>query len=200
MREASTRRKIERAALKLFAEEGADAVSVKRIACAAGVSQGALYTHYESKEDLAWSLFSENYSRIGTEIRQLVRHHRDVRAKMRAIVGHIYQRFEEDMPLWSYVFFARHTYVRKINPTMGNTFLVVRVVISEGIKKDEIPRQDLEVATSMVSGMILQVADNRILGRVKDNLTTLSDDVAESCLRALGYSAAPEMQRVAVAE
>ncbi len=190
MLEETTRRKIERAALTLFADEGVDAVSVKRIAQGAGVSQGALYTHYDSKEELAWSLFAENYSRIGGEIRQLVRRHKTLPEKMRAIVGHIYGRFEEDMKLWSYVFFARHIFVRRITPSMGNTFLVVRVVIADAIKKGQIPEQDVEVATSMVSGMILQVADNRILGRVKTKLTDLDRQVADACLGALRASGA----------
>lgn len=184
-----TRSKIERAAISLFTAEGIDGVSVKRVAQKAGVSQGALYTHYPSKEELAWNLFALNYSQIGWEIRKLVREHKDIEGKIRVIVRHIYSRFEEDMELWSYVFFARHTYVTRITPDMGNTFLVVRVVISDAIKKGLIPAQDVEVATSMVSGTILQVADNKILGRVKQNLTDLSDDVADACLRLLQYKA-----------
>ncbi len=44
----STKERIERAALALFAASGIDGVSVKQIARRAGVSQGALYSHFES--------------------------------------------------------------------------------------------------------------------------------------------------------
>lgn len=171
--------------MQLFAAEGADAVTVKRIAQAAGVSQGALYTHYPSKEDLAWDLFAVNYSRVGREIRQLVREFKDVQGKVRAIVRHIYTRFEEDLDLWKYVFFARHSYVRRISPDMGNTYVVVQVVIANAIKKGQVPKQDVELATSMISGVILQVADNRILGDLDKPLTELVDDVTAACLRVL---------------
>jgi AcrR family transcriptional regulator len=58
MRSIGARGKVERAALDLFAAEGIDGVSIAEIAAAAGVSQGALYRHYPSKDELAWSLFS----------------------------------------------------------------------------------------------------------------------------------------------
>ena len=183
--ENTTRGKIERAALRLFAAEGADAVSVKRIARTAGVSQGALYNHYPSKADLAWDLFAANYSRIGREIRQLVRKYRDVQGKITAIVRHIYTRFEEDLDLWHYVFFARHAYLQRVSPDMGNTYVVMQVVIADAIKKGQIPKQDVELSTSMLSGVILQVADNRIIGRLDKPLTELVDDVAAACLSVL---------------
>src|SRR5258707_665010 len=65
MRSTGVRTKVERAALDLFAEKGVDGVSIAEIAQAAGVSQGALYRHHPSKEDLAWALFSTAYLRNG---------------------------------------------------------------------------------------------------------------------------------------
>ncbi|HJZ17361.1 MAG TPA: helix-turn-helix domain-containing protein, partial [Stellaceae bacterium] len=60
--------KVERAAVELFAANGFDGVSIADIATAAGVSQGALYRHYPSKEELAWALFSTAYLRTGEEL------------------------------------------------------------------------------------------------------------------------------------
>lgn len=191
--ELTTKGKIERAALQLFAAEGVDAVSVRRIAQAAGVSQGALYTHYPSKDALAWKLFAANYSHIGHQVRQLVRGLDGVAEKMRAIVGHIYTCFENDMDLWSYVFFARHAFIKRVSADMGNTYLVVQVVIAEAIRKKQIPRQNIELATSVISGVILQVADNRILGRLKTPLTDLADYVSVACLRVLEYPPGSEL-------
>lgn len=185
--ENTTRGKIERAALQLFAAEGADGVSVKRIARAAGVSQGALYTHYPSKADLAWTLFSLNYLRIGREIRQRVRRYRDIKGKVTAMVKHIFTRFEEDLDLWHYVFFARHAYLERVSTDMGNTYVVMQAVIADAIKKGQLPKQDIELATTMFSGVIVAVADNRIMGRLDKPLTEVVDDVAAGCLRILRY-------------
>jgi AcrR family transcriptional regulator len=55
--------KVERAAVDLFAANGFDGVSIADIAGAAGVSQGALYRHYASKEELGWALLSDTRRR-----------------------------------------------------------------------------------------------------------------------------------------
>ena len=68
---SQTRERIERTALKLFVENGVTETSIRDIAREAGVSQGAMYNHYASKEDLVWYLFSENFSDIGNELRHI---------------------------------------------------------------------------------------------------------------------------------
>jgi TetR/AcrR family fatty acid metabolism transcriptional regulator len=57
--EAMTERKlaIVQAAIKLFAERGYDATPVSEIARAAGVSEGAIFRHFKTKEDLLFHLF-----------------------------------------------------------------------------------------------------------------------------------------------
>ena len=67
-RVSGAREKVERAAVDLFATNGVDGVSIADIAVAAGVSQGALYRHYASKEELAWAMFSSGYLRMGQEL------------------------------------------------------------------------------------------------------------------------------------
>jgi len=44
--------KVDEPAVGLFAAHGVDGVSIAEIAAAAGVSQGALYRHHASKEEL----------------------------------------------------------------------------------------------------------------------------------------------------
>jgi len=60
MRGQETKERIERTALQLFVERGVAETSVREIAEAADVSQGAMYNHYASKDELAWSLFATN--------------------------------------------------------------------------------------------------------------------------------------------
>jgi len=49
---AKNRRKIERAALKLFTRHGFHGTTVREIAQAAGISMGNLYIYYKTKEDI----------------------------------------------------------------------------------------------------------------------------------------------------
>jgi len=55
---------IRRAAKKLFAERGLDATTVREIAREAGYTTGALYFHYESKEELYADILRESLDQL----------------------------------------------------------------------------------------------------------------------------------------
>ena len=64
----SAKPRIERAALEVFVREGVDAATTRAIATEAGVSEGALYRHYRSKDELAASLFMTVHRRLSSLI------------------------------------------------------------------------------------------------------------------------------------
>lgn len=64
----SSRAAIMDAALSCFAQSGYDATRIRDIAQAAGVSEGALYRHFASKEELARELHLQAMSLFGEEL------------------------------------------------------------------------------------------------------------------------------------
>jgi AcrR family transcriptional regulator len=57
--ESGARQRIVAAAVALFAEQGYDATSVNQVVVRAGVAKGALYHHFESKDDLLYEVYRE---------------------------------------------------------------------------------------------------------------------------------------------
>ncbi|MFL6163068.1 MAG: TetR/AcrR family transcriptional regulator [Jatrophihabitantaceae bacterium] len=57
--ETDTRSRIVAAAVALFAEQGYDATSVNQVVARAGVAKGALYHHFQSKDDLLYEVYRE---------------------------------------------------------------------------------------------------------------------------------------------
>ncbi|HJS33273.1 MAG TPA: TetR/AcrR family transcriptional regulator [Alphaproteobacteria bacterium] len=180
-----TKERIERAAIRMFVKHGVNGASIREIAREAGVSQGAMYNHYTSKEDLAWALFSRSWSDIAVEMRQRMHGEPTLLAKLRALTNCVFRRFEEDWELVTYVYFSRHENIRRVTASLPNPHLVVRLAIVDGMARGEIPRQNAEVATAMVMGILIQIIDTKALGRIKPDLTKLADSVAEACFRAL---------------
>ena len=65
-REAVRRRLLD-AALQVFAERGFDGASLDEVAAAANLTKGAIYSNFESKDDLFFAMMSDQaMSRIGT--------------------------------------------------------------------------------------------------------------------------------------
>ena len=185
-RKTSVKEVIDRAALELFVKQGVTETSIKDIARQAGVSQGAMYNHYVSKEELAWTLWSENFAEIGNELRQRARENKDLAAKLRSMIRLVFERFDQDWMLVTFVFLTRHQFLSRVTPRMENPYISFRSVISVAMRSGQLPRQDVDLATSMVTGAIIQVIDNKILGRIGGRLATAADKVAAACIRFLG--------------
>jgi AcrR family transcriptional regulator len=190
-RERDVKPKIEAAALRLFAEQGIAETSIREIAAAAGVAQGAMYNHYPSKEDLAWSLFSDGFAELGRELRRIAQERPGLEAKLAAMIAHVFRRFDENWLVVSFVFFARHQYLRRVTGNLANPYMVFRSVIAEGMRRGEIPHASPDLATAMVTGAVIQVIDTRILGRLKGELAAQAGPVAAGCIRLLGPPPAP---------
>ena len=181
-----TKERIERAALELFVKQGINGTSIRDVAKLAGVSQGAMYNHYESKEDLAFELFSRGWSEMGAELRRLSQADKRLLKKLEAMIEYVFDCFDKDWASVSYVFFSRHDHLRRVSVHLPNPYLAFRRVIVDAIVKQEIPKQDLDVATSMVTGAIIQVIDTKILGRIEGRLHGRGGAVAKGCAGLLG--------------
>jgi len=172
--------------MRLFVEKGIAETTVRDIATAAGIAEGTLYRHYPSKEELAWQLFVGNFTAIGTTLNELQRAETTVRAKLDVIIRHFCSVFEQDAVTFNYLFLARHQHMLRLTPRQPNPYLVFRTVVREGMVHGEIPKQDLDVATSMVMGLILQVIDARILGgRINQGIESLADILIQASYRVL---------------
>lgn len=62
--QVSLRDKIRNTARELFAREGYESVSMRRIGAAVGCSPMAIYRHYENKEELLLSICEETFSKM----------------------------------------------------------------------------------------------------------------------------------------
>ena len=180
-----TKERVERAALKLFVEQGVAETSIRDIAREAGISQGAMYNHFESKEQLAWSLFAEHFSEMGQELHRLAQAQDTLEAKFRAMIAYVFERFDQDWLLVSYVFLARHLHLRRVTRKLGNPYIAFRTVIATAIRRGEIPRMHTDLAASLVVGAIIQVIDTKILGHIKGDLAASADLTAAACARLL---------------
>ncbi len=174
-----TKERIENAARHLFVRQGVNATSVREVAQLAGVSQGAMYNHYVSKEELAYVLFAEGWADMGVNLRRIARDHEGIEARFHEMVGYVLQRFDEDWIWVTYVFLARHENLRRVmRERLPNPYLTFQKVISDAIDEGEIPQQDLALATAMITGVIIQVIDSKILGQIRGRLGARAPYVA----------------------
>ena len=180
-----TRARIEQAALSLFVEKGVAATSVRDIAAAVGLSDGALYRHYPSKDELVRRLFADGFGQFAETLERLAEGRTQARGKIAAMVGGFCALFDQDSVLFRFILLVQHDQLQHVRPGMANPVESVRRVIAAGMEDGEIPPGDPDLATAMVMGIILQTATFRVYGRITRPLGQLAPVLSAACWKAL---------------
>ena len=100
--------RVMRAALRLFVEKGINATTIKDIARAGGVSEGALYRHFKSKEDLAFHIFTTHLNDFTMRLAGIVGGGKTTTEKIRLYIKTCFMAYEEDKQLFDYLIISEH--------------------------------------------------------------------------------------------
>jgi AcrR family transcriptional regulator len=184
-RSIGAKERVEKAAVELFAARGVDGVSIGDIATAAGVSQGALYRHYPSKERLAWSLFSSAYVRAGAELDEIRRRERRFPAQLGAMVEHFCALYDSDPALFRFMLIAQHGLLPRIRADQRTPVDAVVDAVADAVRNGELPPIDPQAATAAIFGIVLQTALFHIYGRLPGPLAARAPRLTRAAFAAV---------------
>lgn len=178
-----TKDTLERAALHRFLADGIAGASMRDIVKDAGISLGAVYNHYKSKEDLALALFTRSWTALADKMLARARAETGLAAQLRAMIAYLFEEFDDDPDRVGFVFVTRHDYVRRLSGQHPHG--VFRRFFAAAMDAGEARRMDADVATALVMGAVIQTIDAKMLKRIKGDLSARADDVADACYRIL---------------
>jgi AcrR family transcriptional regulator len=170
-----TRNRLERAAIQLFVEKGVDATSVRDVARAVDISEGALYRHFTGKDELVWEVFERHYVQFAGRLASLANAEPTARGKLAAMIRGFCHAHDEDPLLFRFLLFVQHGQLSKLAPGSPTPVDAVRAVIAQGIASKEIPDQHPDLATAMIFGIVLQPVTFAAYGRLSSSLTSMCD-------------------------
>jgi AcrR family transcriptional regulator len=184
-RSTRVKAQVERAATELFAARGVDGVSIGEIATLAGVSQGALYRHYPSKEDLAWALFATAYLRTGAELDEIRARERGFRARVGAMAAHFCALYDRDPALFRFMLIAQHNLLPRVGLDQRTPVDAVAETVGDAVRAGEIAPVDPLAAAAAILGVILQTAVFHIYGRLAGPLSSRAPSLARAAIAAV---------------
>lgn len=115
--------KIIRSAMTLFAQKGLDATSIQEIADKSGISKGAFYLHFRSKEELLLSLFQYDAEKIDEIIAQAEQQDLPARDKFVLQLTRLFQHLLENREI---IILNFREEVLHINKEMAHFFRKLR--------------------------------------------------------------------------
>ena len=186
-----TRDRICRVALALFSEKGVDQTTTRDIALGAGIAEGTIYRHYDSKEALIWEIFLKNYESLAARIDAIGREEARFDAQLRHIVSEFCALFDRDPELFRFLFFVQHGQLQKLHAGHETPVKSLRRLIAGAIERQELPRQDPDLATAFALGLIMQPATFKIYDRIESSMAAMAEAICAACLASLRSAKAP---------
>lgn len=191
-----TRARIEEEAVRLFAAQGVEGTSVRDIAQAVGVAEGALYRHFASKDELARLVFLNHYGEMAQAILAIDARPLDILTKIDALVLYFLAMFESNRALFTFLLVNQHRHLEDVpEDEDANAVAALSGLFRRAMERGEIPSSDAELLTAMTLGTVIQPAIFRLYGRLKDPL----DGRRAAITRAIAAIVMGQTARVRVA-
>lgn len=144
-----------KASLMLFAEKGYDAVSVRDIAKAAGVSEAALYKHYKGKSDMALYIFTEILRDYTERLKYIDNTIEGAIAKLCRIVEITYDLYREYPAEIRFALLSQYSFWDEVEEAVKPHFIIGKI-LEEGMAAGEIPHQQVYLWITVYTGVMLQ--------------------------------------------
>ena len=162
----TTKEKIERAALSLFAASGVDGVSTKDLAATAGVSEGVIYRYFKSKTELARSLMVAGHKRLADLVRAAEQAPGRLPEKVSAIVAGYCDFADEDSDAFYYYVLHFHGFKYLAVDAGDSPMRAATDIIRHAQSRGEIPGGDPAVKAAMALGCVTQTATAKLYGQI----------------------------------
>lgn len=174
-------------ALQLFSRNGYFNTSVHDIRRAAGVSIGAIYHHFPSKEAIASALYDELVDRMDQVMVDIVAAHGSAHDRCRAVVAALYELAETQREMMSFILNAKHReFMPDATPICSSRpFGRMLDMVREGIAAGEIRQMEALVAAPSLFGGPLRLLQLRLDGVLTVPLPSVLDTAWECAWRAV---------------
>ncbi len=111
---SKARAPLKQAALELFVEQGVQATGIRDIAKHAGCSEAALYRHWENKEDMVSSLFTEHLTEVRRILEEAIAAQSTLEDKVLAASTACYRLYDEEPLVFRFVLLVQHELSRSM--------------------------------------------------------------------------------------
>ena len=164
-----SKREILRTALRLFAEKGVDAVTVREIAEQAGYTNPALFKFFATKDALALHLFERCYEQLYDHLHAATAGAATFAARLAVIAGVCIEQIERDPDAFLFVQDSlRILWPRVSARTRRKSILsLIRQTLEQGIAEGVVRGTNADLLVAAITGTLQQFARMLHFGHLK---------------------------------
>jgi AcrR family transcriptional regulator len=193
----ATRDRILAAALRCFLDAGYEQTTIAQIRLHSGVSNGALFHHFPTKEAIADALYVDGIASFQQGVREIVRRPpRSLLAAVRAVIGHQLAWTEQHADHARFIYQRGHldfdspggAAVDALNRSLA---AAVRQWMTPLAERGLLRPVPMLVVAAIVNGPAHAVARRWLAGQVDEPLTSYADELARAACAALSADERP---------
>ncbi|MBD3234431.1 MAG: TetR family transcriptional regulator [candidate division Zixibacteria bacterium] len=162
MRKTSQERKAQiiDLATSMFARYGYARVTTKMLASACGISESALYKHFESKESIYREVLNHLREKMElSELDRAISPESDVEKILFAVARHLIGNFTENTELWRLLLYSsleNHELSRQVFQTIRMPYIkILSRKLSKMIKSGQVRKVNPEITARCFVGMVM---------------------------------------------
>lgn len=179
--------KVLQTALQLFSEKGYFSTSIQDIKREAGVSTGAIYHHFQNKEQIAQSLYQSLMERIENEMLPILDENKDCLTRCHKLIQLLFKMAEKEPKMMQFILLAKHKeYLPNEVPICSSRpFLMMRSVLEQGMLSGEVRQMEPWVAATAMFGGALRMTNLYLDGVLEQPLDSYLDAIVDCGWRAV---------------
>jgi len=169
------------AALTLFMQKGIKATTTRDIAIRAGISEGTIYRHFDSKEELAECIFEENLEYFSKFLKGYLKCASSPEEMLISFAKGFFEFSRKEQRRYSFIIAAHQTELKKLSREKMKPNQMLTKILQLGQKQDVFREIDINLAGAMVMGTIMQTIFYLKSGRISVSYDQVIEEVCQTC-------------------
>lgn len=153
----SRKKEIIAAAIQELARHGVNGSTVRCIAASAGVTEGAIYRHFASKEELCDEAYSQIVAEMAEQKKEILEGGDAVEEKLRNWVRVTYEYFDLYPEAFSYVLLATHDFSPTLQEIATRQGRLMMQLMDKVVAAGDKPARSAQLAWSHFTGIMLNI-------------------------------------------
>lgn len=182
-----TQKLIIKKSMELFVLKGYHNTSLRDIAAECGISTGAIYHHFSSKEEIAVKLFNDTVLFLNNLFKETLQSKKDTKYKIKELVLNLIRIAEEDRITLEYALNIKHKEIITDGKPICSSgpFEMLRTFLKNEMQKGNIKKMDSYVATVCLTGIPVRLIQIKWDNVIKKDLDIYKEEIFESVWRTL---------------
>jgi len=181
----NTRFDLRNAAIRLGVRDGIHAASIRTIAHEAGVTEGAVYKHFQNKDDLIRDAYTTIVEEMARDKSVLVKTDLPFEHAIRAWVKLTYEYFDGNSDAFTYVLLMPHRMANTLGEVYTKQGQLFRSFIIRSQQSNQVRAMDPDLALAMFTGVVLNIPRLINEGDLEGPAAQYADEIADTVLNML---------------